>query len=243
MHLDYLLKQAENLELSPCWLLINAVFNEVFDFAFKILSNSSSFPSSLIKKQLEIGSYPNYFLLRPDGNEITVDQIRSLQNFLANHSFIDGYRVIIIDEIDRLNRFASNALLKICEEPPKNTIILGVCNKVHLIIPTLRSRFQKLLFQEKNEINDLENVKKAMILAYTGKIEELRYWINANINDQTKVDDYVKMILINIYNGILKKNDDKRLLDAYQAIENFENLNLNPKHYIFRCMLFLTNTN
>ena len=53
-----------------------------------------------------------------------------------------GYRICIVDSIDDCNKSAANALLKILEEPPKETIFLLVSHRPGSLLPTIRSRCQ-----------------------------------------------------------------------------------------------------
>ena len=72
--------------------------------------------------------------------QITVDEIRKINSFLSLTSAEGGWKVIIIDSIDDLNLNSANALLKILEEPPANTLILLVCHNLMSILETIRSR-------------------------------------------------------------------------------------------------------
>lgn len=72
--------------------------------------------------------------------QITVDEIRKINSFLSLTSAEGGWRVIVIDSIDDLNLNSANALLKLLEEPPSNTLILLVCHNLMSIIETIRSR-------------------------------------------------------------------------------------------------------
>ncbi len=77
---------------------------------------------------------------------ISIEDIRKLQSYCSLSIADGGKRIIIIDTADDLNKSASNALLKLLEEPPKNTIFLLVSNQPNLLLPTLKSRCQKLSF-------------------------------------------------------------------------------------------------
>ncbi len=72
--------------------------------------------------------------------QITVDEIRKINSFLSLTSAEGGWKVIVIDSIDDLNLNSANALLKILEEPPSNTLILLVCHNLMSILETIRSR-------------------------------------------------------------------------------------------------------
>ena len=56
--------------------------------------------------------------------QITIEEIRKLKSFFALSAADGGRRVVIIDAADDMNVNAANALLKVLEEPPQNTILL-----------------------------------------------------------------------------------------------------------------------
>lgn len=76
--------------------------------------------------------------------EITVDEIRKLHSFFGLSSGETGWRMILIDGAERMNRNAQNALLKMLEEPPANALIFLVCHNAGHMLPTIRSRCRAL---------------------------------------------------------------------------------------------------
>lgn len=75
---------------------------------------------------------------------VTVDEIRRVGRFLSMTSHDGGYRVVIVDAADDMNRNASNALLKSLEEPPPRTLFILVVHSIGQMLPTIRSRCQLL---------------------------------------------------------------------------------------------------
>ncbi|HLS19108.1 MAG TPA: DNA polymerase III subunit delta', partial [Paracoccaceae bacterium] len=75
---------------------------------------------------------------------ITVDDVRSLRRFLGLSAADGGWRVVIIDSADEMNRNAANALLKFLEEPPAATIFLLISHAPSGLLPTIRSRCRML---------------------------------------------------------------------------------------------------
>ncbi|MBP5353342.1 MAG: hypothetical protein J6Y91_06250, partial [Alphaproteobacteria bacterium] len=75
---------------------------------------------------------------------IRVDDIRKVNEFLTKTSFNDGWRVVIIDSADDMNKNAANALLKILEEPPVKTVLLLISHNPGILLPTIQSRCAKL---------------------------------------------------------------------------------------------------
>jgi DNA polymerase-3 subunit delta' len=97
-------------------------------------------------------SEPRLFLLRRPWDadkgrfkqDIPVDEVRRLKSFF-NFSAVDGgRRVVIVDAADDLNTAAANALLKVLEEPPRDTILLLVSHAPSRLLPTIRSRCRTL---------------------------------------------------------------------------------------------------
>ncbi|MEO6064907.1 MAG: DNA polymerase III subunit delta', partial [Lysobacterales bacterium] len=76
--------------------------------------------------------------------EIVIDQVRTLCERLAQTSHAGGRRVALIDPADALNLSSGNALLKTLEEPPAAVVILLVADQPLRLLPTLRSRCQRL---------------------------------------------------------------------------------------------------
>ena len=78
---------------------------------------------------------------------IRVDEVREFDARFRLRSGEGGWRVAIVDEAERMNRSAENALLKILEEPPPKTLIILVSNALNGMLPTTRSRCRKLVLQ------------------------------------------------------------------------------------------------
>jgi DNA polymerase III subunit delta' len=77
-------------------------------------------------------------------DEIVVDDTREVANFLRLTAAEGGWRIVIVDSADDMNRNAANALLKILEEPPKSALLMLVSHNPGRLLPTIRSRCRKL---------------------------------------------------------------------------------------------------
>ena len=76
--------------------------------------------------------------------EIVVDDVREVKRFLE-HSMPDGgWRAVIVDAADEMNRSSANALLKFLEEPPARTLILLVAHRPGGLLATIRSRCRRV---------------------------------------------------------------------------------------------------
>lgn len=77
---------------------------------------------------------------KSDGKVISVYTIRAMIERMQLSSHSGGWRVILIDSVDELNTAASNAMLKMLEEPPAKTLFLLVVHQLSNVLPTVRSR-------------------------------------------------------------------------------------------------------
>jgi DNA polymerase-3 subunit delta' len=71
---------------------------------------------------------------------IEVDQAREAVDFVQLSTYRAGFRVVLVDPADNLNLAAANALLKVLEEPPLNTVFVLVSDQPRRLLPTIRSR-------------------------------------------------------------------------------------------------------
>jgi DNA polymerase-3 subunit delta' len=78
---------------------------------------------------------------------ITVDETRETISFFGSTAAVDGWRVCIVDTVDELNPNAANALLKVLEEPPRQSLFLLVSHAPARVLPTILSRCRKLLLR------------------------------------------------------------------------------------------------
>jgi DNA polymerase-3 subunit delta' len=73
-----------------------------------------------------------------------IETVRGVAAFLRLTPAEGGWRVVIVDGAEDINRNAANALLKVLEEPPPRTVILLVCAASGRLLPTIRSRCRRL---------------------------------------------------------------------------------------------------
>ena len=76
--------------------------------------------------------------------EIVVEEVRGIAGFLRLTPAEGGWRVVVVDGADHLNRNAANALLKVLEEPPPRALLLLTAAAPGRLLPTIRSRCRAL---------------------------------------------------------------------------------------------------
>lgn len=77
---------------------------------------------------------------KADGKVISVHTVRAMIDRMQMSSMSGEWRVILIDAVDELSTSASNAILKLLEEPPAKTLFLLVTHQLANVLPTVRSR-------------------------------------------------------------------------------------------------------
>jgi DNA polymerase III subunit delta' len=129
-------------------------FTVAKEFAEKIISCSSEITPDLI-------------IVRPETEEkkgvikkhdIKIEAIRDLQHQLSLTTNSAGYKVAIIDEAERLNKTAQNALLKTLEEANERVVLILVASDERKLLPTILSRCQKIKFGIVSDAKLSENI-------------------------------------------------------------------------------------
>ena len=75
--------------------------------------------------------------------QIIVDDTREIAGFFRLTAAEEGWRIVIVDGAEEMNRNAANALLKILEEPPRRSLLLLVSHSPGRLLPTIRSRCRR----------------------------------------------------------------------------------------------------
>jgi DNA polymerase III subunit delta' len=132
--------------------------------ARRVLADAAGPPSDLpgidtaddhpMVRLIEAGSHPDMRWLQRLAKEkgeglkqnITVEQVRALGDFMGMTAAMSEWRVAVIDTVDELQSSGANALLKMLEEPPANTIFFLISNAAGRLLPTIRSRCRRLDF-------------------------------------------------------------------------------------------------
>ena len=77
---------------------------------------------------------------KTDAKAISVHTVRAMIERMQMSSMSGNWRVVLIDSVDELTVAASNAILKLLEEPPTQTLFLLVTHQLSNVLPTVRSR-------------------------------------------------------------------------------------------------------
>jgi DNA polymerase III subunit delta' len=115
-------------------------------------------PNNPAAVQVAAGSHPGLLVLKrgvnAEGKLMTVlgvEEMSRLTGFFGMTSGAGGWRMVIVDTADDMNDNAANALLKLLEEPPSRSMLLLLTNTPGRLLPTIRSRCQRLTLQPLGE--------------------------------------------------------------------------------------------
>lgn len=107
-------------------------------------------------------SHPDFLYLAPLADSktqiIKVDAVRQVNKFFTRSPALSKYRIVLIDAVDNMNVNAASALLKLLEEPPPHSLLFLISHRGGSVMPTIRSRCQKLRLAPLNDDAVLEGL-------------------------------------------------------------------------------------
>ena len=103
-------------------------------------------PSDAVFRRVASGGHPDLLTLERTVNEktgklrdeIIIEDTRAVGAFLRLTPAEGGWRIVVVDAADELNRNSANALLKVLEEPPRQALLLLVAHAPGSLLPTIR---------------------------------------------------------------------------------------------------------
>jgi DNA polymerase-3 subunit delta' len=118
--------------------------NAAIAFAQGLICPNNSCGTCKECKSAANGAHPDVEIIRTEGLSIKIDEVRELLTRVAWAPSMGGWRVVVMEDADRLTESAANALLKAIEEPGNRTVWLLCAPTLHDVLPTIRSRCRHL---------------------------------------------------------------------------------------------------
>jgi DNA polymerase-3 subunit delta' len=118
--------------------------NAAIAFAQGLICPNNSCGTCNECKSAASGAHPDVEIIRTEGLSIKIDEVRELLTRVAWAPSMGGWRVVVMEDADRLTESAANALLKAIEEPGNRTVWLLCAPTLHDVLPTIRSRCRHL---------------------------------------------------------------------------------------------------
>lgn len=185
-------------------------------------SGKSGFAREFVAEILggNLANHPDLFVVEKDAEkrEINVDKIRKIFEFANQTSAISPNKFIIIDSACELNKSASNALLKLLEEPRPNNFLILLAHNLNKVLPTIRSRCQIVKIPDLSRA-DFNEILRQNNLHFSPKDLEFLSEICDNspadaINLGLELTRFYELFLRSLYNKkisdeLLKKISDK----------------------------------
>ena len=177
----------------------------------KIVSSQTQHHLSLLKNN----SHPNIIIAEKEIDEktkklknfIVIDQIRKINQFCSETSIIEDIpKFILIDCADDMNINASNALLKILEEPKLNTYFFLISHQPSSLLPTIKSRCLKINLPNHN----YDNFSNIIEISNNDINEETKKFLYDITNGSPGlINEYEFDEILNIFERLINLIEDK----------------------------------
>jgi DNA polymerase-3 subunit delta' len=141
----------QSQEMTHAWLFTgppgSGRSNTALAFAAALVCKSGGCNECTDCKTAITGSHADVELIKTEGLSIKIDEVRELITRASWSPAVGNYRVVVIEDADRLTESAANALLKAIEEPGLRTVWLLCAPSSTDVLPTIRSRTRSLVLR------------------------------------------------------------------------------------------------
>ncbi|MBQ9018782.1 MAG: hypothetical protein IJ097_00535 [Bacilli bacterium] len=234
-YINYIDKIIENDKLSHAYLIEIDNYDDdkeyIFAFIKMILCNLTYEKvinsNSNIINLIDEGNYPDIKIVESKGSTIKKSQMLDLQKEYSNKSLLDGKRIYIIKEAEKLNASSANTMLKFLEEPEEGIIAFLLTNNRYSVLETILSRCQILTLKENcvffNDNDDILDLLKCVL-------HPKNFFINYNnLISNTIIDKEMAKEKFNIIENCIimylnseyeNSNIDNKILVAFNDIDD-----------------------
>jgi DNA polymerase III subunit delta' len=147
---------SESQEMTHAWLFTgppgSGRSNAAMAFAAALVCAEGGCGSCVDCTTVKNGTHADVEVMSTDGLSIKIDEVRELVLRAAWAPSVSRYRVVVMEDADRLTESAANALLKAVEEPNQQTVWLLCAPSTTDVLPTIRSRTRSLILRTPSNI-------------------------------------------------------------------------------------------
>lgn len=136
---------------------------------------------------------PYHRISIPNANNIRINSIREIINKIYLTSGRKNRKVFIISEADKMRQEASNALLKILEEPPANSILILTTSKINSLPSTVTGRCHKIQFEPLSEDSIRDKLKKLIPDVSPFEKEDIELAVKLSNGSISRATDMMKL--------------------------------------------------
>ncbi len=133
--------------LTHAFLVCNTFYELIENDLKYVLSNY------FFDKNINLNDNPDIYYVKPINGTILKDDILKLRESFMMYSMVNKNKVYIIQEVEKMNLFAANSLLKFLEEPSPNIFAILITSNINEVLPTIRSRCQVLMVDNKTSFS------------------------------------------------------------------------------------------
>jgi len=138
----------ESQEMTHAWLFTgppgSGRSSAAVAFACALICSNDGCGTCVDCRAAKAGTHADVEIIRTEGLSIKIEEIRELLTRVAWAPAMGGWRVVVMEDADRLTESAANALLKAIEEPGNRTVWVLCAPTLHDVLPTVRSRCRHL---------------------------------------------------------------------------------------------------
>lgn len=228
-------------------LLMNSINNNKIVQAYLFVSNDKSFLMQFsiafskklinpnndekLNKNIDDNNYPELKIIKPVNNLIKKEELSVLQKEFMVKPTLGEKLIYIIDGADKLNSSSANTILKFLEEPNDDIIAILLTDNLPKVLPTIKSRCQVLLFNNKSNENYIDLLYNKYSIY---KDEEYSIDLfNENLNNMVNFIKILEKLGINTFShykvdifDIYKTKEDFQLLFEFMLYFYYDVLNI-----------------
>jgi len=176
--------------------------------------------------------FPDLMLVGPEeGKEISIKKIREVQNFLAYKSYNGGFKIVVVDDAEKMNQEAQSCFLKTLEEPKGKTLLILVSSKPDMLMSTITSRCQTIkFFKPKNlpanseRLEKEKEILKSLLPLFGSTLADKFKYVKAIDFEKQNLGDIIEVMQKYFRERLLDDVSDKK---AKKFLEFSEEINKN----------------
>ena len=227
----------KNNKISHAYLIDGNSNEHAFDFVMSLVkvilckyhyTNFDKCGSCNLCNRIDSGNYPEVKIISSDSLVIKKEQLLELQSNFSKISVEGDYRIYIIKDCDKMNKQASNSLLKFLEEPEEGIIAILLTNNINKVLKTIVSRCQLITLAKDRHFNS-DSIKFILYYEENGldiMIYLKKMWYN---NFLTRDDNIMAVFLMVLfYFDVFKYKyslNDYFFCDYLDELKNVSNAN------------------
>lgn len=168
-----------------------------------------------ICRNIEKKVYSDLHIITDSDESIKIDRIRELIKNASETSYEGRKKVFIVEGINRIRREAGNALLKIIEEPPKDTFFILLAESLN-ILPTIKSRAISIEIKALN--HEELGVEREVYDFFVGNVKDIKTFLNEKISLKRNLSYEDLPVALEEY---VEKGDLASKADLIWAVEDY----------------------